>query len=104
MDDVERGAGGMAATSDGPAIVAIENSSPEIIHVMNTSSPNARSLAGLTQHMVTLPSLGSSGHQVQTITINAGGLSFPVALPAAQAQMVSVHTNSHHPLATHCTL
>ena len=88
VDDVEHGHHTMSSVRS-PAIVAIENSSPEIIHVMNTSSPGVTTLAsGISPHIVNLPNLGTSGHQVQTITINAGGLSFPVAVPASQAHMV----------------
>jgi len=53
----------------GGGLVAIENSTPEVIHVVNVSSPQR-------SHQVA--TIDSSN--MQTITISAGSLNFPLNL------------------------
>lgn len=58
-------------------LVAIENSTPEVIHVVNVSSP---------QHSHQIASIDSSN--MQTITISAGSLNFPLNLVCASLSVI----------------
>lgn len=60
----------LQASEVGGGLVAIENSTPEVIHVVNVSGPQ-RSL----NQIATVDS-----SSMQTITISAGSLNFPLNL------------------------
>ena len=66
-----------------PTVVAIENSSPEVIHVVNVSSATALTPGIAAPHVVTLAGLpgNANPHGIQTLTIAAANqLGFPVTL------------------------
>lgn len=68
-------------------LVAIENSTPEVIHVVNVSSPQQRSSRQIA------PVVESSN--MQTITISAANLNFPLNLVCnSLQQLVTFHGKS----------
>ena len=82
----------VAIMPDGqPAMVAVENSSPEVIHVVNVSNamttPNS-----VTSQMVTMAGQPTQPG-VQTITLSAGNFSFPISV--ATPLVRSVVTRCH---------
>jgi hypothetical protein len=62
------------------SMVAVENSSPEVIHVVSMSNAQTGTTPSHS-HMVSLPNLQAQ-QNVQTITISAGNMTFPVTLAA----------------------
>ena len=69
----------VAILPDGhPAMIAIENSSPEVIHVVNV--PNSMATPNNMSQIVTMAA-GSAGQPgVQTITLSAGNFTFPISV------------------------
>jgi len=63
----------------GGGLVAIENSTPEVIHVVNVSSP---------QRSHQIASVDSSN--MQTITISAASLNFPLNLVCTRYQLIVI--------------
>ena len=87
------------------SMVAVENASPEVIHVMSVTSAATAGTNSLSQQVVNLPGLPSALSQipgalsqmsspqgVHTITISAGNLSFPVTLAANPVLQVGLQT------------
>ena len=88
--------GEVAILPDGhPAMIAIENSSPEVIHVVNV--PNSMTTPNNVSQIVTMPAGAAAQPGVQTITLSAGNFTFPisVATPLVSAAS-SFLSNSNH--------
>ena len=62
--------------SDQSSVVAVENSSPEVIHVVSVTSSPPTQTTGSAPQVVTL-----SGLPGGSITISGGSLTFPVTIP-----------------------
>ena len=71
---------------DSATVVAVENSSPEVIHVVdvNSSASSSVSSSRVTPHILNLSAFSSNQHALQAIAINGGDLSFPVSLSSSQ--------------------
>ena len=79
------------------SVIAVENSSPEVIHVMSMASGSSANFA---PQIYTIPSLqgtqiltSASASGLQTFTLNAGNLSFPVTLPLQHMVSIPIYNS-----------
>lgn len=77
-------------------VIAVERSSPEVFHVVSSPQGGATTASTTSVQNMALSNLNStsSSGNVQTITISAGNLTFPVTIAGTTMQIAPANTSS----------